>query len=82
MCCRRWNRPFYLSLFLLGDSCWADWRITALVPFPSLVYILCLSCLFVTIGLEDLCVVAAGIVRFLFRRCYLSVLRFGLIAAL
>ena len=45
-------------------------------------YPLCLSCLLVTRGLKDLCVVASGTVRFLFRRCYLSVLRVGLIDAL
>ena len=38
--CRRWGRLFYLSLFLLGDSRRADWRVTTLVPFSSL-FIFC-----------------------------------------
>ena len=65
--CCLWDRPFYLLLFLLGDSRRADWRITTLVPFYSLFNILCLSCLFVTKVLEDLCIAAAGSARFLFR---------------
>ena len=47
--CCRWDRPFYLSYLLLGDSCRADWHVRTLVPFSSLFYILCFSCLFVTI---------------------------------
>ena len=54
VCCRRWDHPFYLSSLLLGDLRWANWRVTMLVPFSSIFYILCFSCLFVTRGLEDL----------------------------
>ena len=82
MRCCHWGRPFYLLLFLLGDLCRADWHVTALVPFYSLFYPLWLSCLFVTRALLDLCVVAAGSVRFLFHPCQPSVLRVGLIAVL
>ena len=34
--CRRWDRPFYLSLLFLGNSCRADWRVKTLVPSDSL----------------------------------------------
>ena len=54
--CRRWDRLFYPSSLLLGDSRRADWLVTTLLPFPSLFYLLCISCLFVTRGLHDLCV--------------------------
>ena len=67
--CCLWDRPFYISSLLLVDLCRADWRVTTLVPFSYLFYLLCISCLFVTRGLEDLCVVVAGSVRFLFRPC-------------
>ena len=63
--CCRWDRPFYLLSLLLGNSCRSDWRVTTLVPFDSLFYLLCISYLFVTRGLKDLCVVADGSVRFL-----------------
>ena len=70
---------FIFRLLLLGDSCRADWRITTLVPFSSLFYILCISCLFVTRGLQDLCVVVAkfvqrGLLRR--RRCYSAIFVF------
>ena len=67
--CRRWDRLFYLSSLLLGDSRRADWRVTTLVLFSSLFYLLCFSCLFVTRGLEDLGVVAARSVCFIFSPC-------------
>ena len=69
VCCCRWDRPFYLSSLLLGDSRRADWHATTSVLFSSFFYLLCFSCLFVTRGLGDLCVVAAGSVRFIFRTC-------------
>ena len=78
----RWGRLFYLSLLLLGTSCWYDWCVTTLVPFDSLFNLLYISCLFVTRVLKNLCVVAAETVSFLFRPCEFSVLRVGLIAAL
>ena len=61
--CIHWDHLFYLSSLLLGDSRRADWRVTTLVPFCSLFYLLCLSCLFVTRGLQDLCVVVAIFVK-------------------
>ena len=67
--CRRWDCPFYLSSLLLGNSYRAYWRVTTLVPFDYLFYLLCLSCIFVTRGLNYLCVVVAGSVCFLFRPC-------------
>ena len=42
VCCRRWDHQFYLSSLLLGNSCWADWRVTALVPSDSIF----ISCVF------------------------------------
>ena len=67
--CRLWDRLFYLLYLLLGDSCRADWSVAALVLFFSLFYLFCFSCLFVTIGLEDMCVVAPRSVCFIFRPC-------------
>ena len=67
--CICWDSLFCLSSLLLGDSRRDDWRVTTMIPFSSLVYLLCLSCFFVTRVLEDLWVVAAGSVRFLFRPC-------------
>ena len=40
--CCRWDRPFYLSLLLLGNSCRDDWRVTTLVLSDSLF----ISCVF------------------------------------
>ena len=36
VCCRRWDRPFSLSLLFLGNSCWGDWRFMTLLPSDSL----------------------------------------------
>ena len=54
---RHWDRLFYLSSLLLHDSRQADWRVKTLVPFSSLFYLLCISCLFVMRGFHDLSVV-------------------------
>ena len=40
--CRRWDRPFYLSSLLLGNSCRSDCRVTTLVLLDYLF----LSCVF------------------------------------
>ena len=40
--CCRWDRPFYLSLLLLGNSCRDDWPVTTLVLSDSLF----ISCVF------------------------------------
>ena len=66
-CC--WDCTLYLSSLLLRNSCRSDWRITTMVAFDSIFNFLCLSCLFVTRRLKDLCVVAAGTVCFLLCPC-------------
>ena len=83
--CILWDSLFYLSYLLLGDLCRADWHVTMLVPFSSLFYLLCLSCLFMTRGLQDLCVVVAKFVqRGLLRRCrcYLEIFTFFIVFVL
>ena len=48
--CCFWDRPFYLSLLLLGNLCRADWRITTMVLSDSLF----ISCVFlVSLWRED-----------------------------